>query len=498
MPSLIFYSSAYASLALADTAAAGAGGCLVVDDNHNLSAHLTLSAKQVSFAGGIITLGNYDLTASRQFFDVGPVQIIAVTGTGRLKGTMLNPCVFPEWLGAKGNGTSATATTNAIQYLEDFLYQSDLPNTPIEFTGSTYLLNATVVKPQSFACPCWRGKGGTVISYAGIGNHAPARRIKGGSGRLVRGPAAEGLTFTGDAATRAIQIEGQCGISIRDCIFKDNFIGVIFLNASPGEFTEYAVVEDSLFDSECKRAIHYEVLSGSTNSFHGTGLRNCQIREAEEETETKIVVGSGLPYNAPMDFQVWKYTSTPIISHEGAINAYWIGTITIENFSAATLTNPIEIANTAAKTVALLGDIASFGQQVWASNVRLLDRIQINSDGTISFFDKRTTRTYSLSAGINDVWFDLDDQEIWELNINVFGPNYTYALSGLLSRDRFSASGNWAGEVTSEDTDPGGIGPPVISLDPVSTKLRIDVPILATTAFITGRKRQVQRLHRPT
>jgi hypothetical protein len=80
---LLIYSSAYSTLAAADTAAVAIGGTLVIDASWTLSANTTLAAPAIDGAGGIITRGAFNLTidgaivATTQFLIPGEAGALA-------------------------------------------------------------------------------------------------------------------------------------------------------------------------------------------------------------------------------------------------------------------------------------------------------------------------------------------------------------------------------------------------------------------------------------
>ncbi|HJT43840.1 MAG TPA: glycosyl hydrolase family 28-related protein [Rhizomicrobium sp.] len=106
--SQIFYVSTYASLAAADSAATSAGGVLYIDTNVTLAANTTLSAREVYFAGGIITRSSYTLTCAGVIV-AGDTKIFDAAGTGGI--TTKNGVVNARWFGAVGDGTTDDTNT---------------------------------------------------------------------------------------------------------------------------------------------------------------------------------------------------------------------------------------------------------------------------------------------------------------------------------------------------------------------------------------------------
>lgn len=229
-----------------------------------------------------------------------------------------------DWDGASGTDNTA-AFRSALDVCHETGHTMYVP-------AGRYRISAPLQKGQSFACPNIRGEGysRTRIAYPDLGG-APALYIQGGSGRLC-GAVIEGIGFDGARRTCGIEVDGQDGLTIRDCAFGENAVGLRLHNATAGAFTEYVVAEGCHFDGACARALEFRV-SGGNNSFNGSGLRHCTI-VVDERHDCPVHIGKGaLPYNAPLSMQVWTYgrrktlvrndTARPVLVH---------GTITLEAF----------------------------------------------------------------------------------------------------------------------------------------------------------------------
>ncbi|HTX04221.1 MAG TPA: glycosyl hydrolase family 28-related protein, partial [Steroidobacteraceae bacterium] len=228
--------------------------------------------------------------------------------------------------GGVGNRTAddTTALEHALNAASAGGYVMHLP-------AGTYRLSKQIRKLESPRCPQIRGDGSrfTRIEYPGLNDQA-AMYIQGGSGSAC-GAIIEGIGFDGSSTSYGIEIDGQDGVTIRDCDFGRNAVGLRLHNESRGAFTEYAVAENCSFSGTCATALQYLVGAGG-NSFHGSGLRNCLI-QLGRDSNFPIHIGKGAsPYNAPMSAQIWTSGSNKtIIRNESSEPVTLHGTITVES-----------------------------------------------------------------------------------------------------------------------------------------------------------------------
>jgi hypothetical protein len=227
--------------------------------------------------------------------------------------------------GGLGNGIADDATP-----MRDALSTASAGGGAMYLPAGTYRLSRQLRKPESPRCPNIRGDGSryTRMEYSGLKSQA-AIYIQGGSGSAC-GAVIEGIGFDGSDTSYAIEIDGQDGITVRDCDFGKNSAGLRLHNKSRGTFTEYAVAENCSFSGACATALQYVVGSGS-NSFNGSGLRNCLI-QLGRDNNFPIQIGKGAwPYNAPLSAQIWTSGSgKTLIRNESSGPVLFHGTITVE------------------------------------------------------------------------------------------------------------------------------------------------------------------------
>jgi hypothetical protein len=213
----------------------------------------------------------------------------------------------------------------------------------IVFPDGKYLITTPIIKPMNFRGPSFEGRGwiSTEFHYPNLNPLDACLEIIGGSGDLTS-IYISGIGFYGrlDATgTRGIIVDGQDGVIISKCKFGDNKFGINFYNRSGGAFTEFCVAEDCQFTVYCGVKIYYSREAGATNSFNGTGFRNCQMNTDNNIQNDPFVVveDNCLVYAAPMDGQFWISGSNPSSillrnNNTGVLNCYWHGNITIESF----------------------------------------------------------------------------------------------------------------------------------------------------------------------
>lgn len=277
--SKLVFLSGQASLPVADALAASLQGTLIIDKNYTLTASYTLLAPFVVFWGGIITLGNFNLTGSSQSLYLPPnKQTLAVTGTGRLLGTFLGANWSPETFGGVGASTGAgslpfaTVTRQSLQYLEDFACQTG-NLVSISFGQAVYAVDQAIQNTVAGLGAQWVGKGQAYTALECTGGRA--RVFVGNSAATL---VYELITFmtligTGPTGTTALlEIQGACSVRGTNLDFQFNGIGVLFHNKTGGQFTENALIIDSTWSANIARPVVFKVTSGDS-SFRRSGVK---------------------------------------------------------------------------------------------------------------------------------------------------------------------------------------------------------------------------------
>jgi len=236
-------------------------------------------------------------------------------------------------------GTLSIDVSGAIQAA----VTANLTGGVIEFPNGKYLINTPIVKPMGFLGPSFEGRGwiSTEFHYPNLSPSAACLTIIGGSGDITS-IYISGIAFYGrldSTGTKGIVLDGQDGVIISKCLFDANKTGIHFWNNSGGAFTEFCVAENCHFSVNCGVKIYYSVTAGATNSFNGSGFRNCQMNiDNGIWNDPFVVVEDGsLVYAAPMDGQFWvtgSASSSVLLrnNNTGVLNCYWHGNITLESF----------------------------------------------------------------------------------------------------------------------------------------------------------------------
>lgn len=285
----LIFVSAQSSLANADALAAATGGTLVVDINVTLGASTTLLSHQIFFAGGIITLGNFDLTfgSSSGLFGcaivAGAIQLFAQTGTGRVKGNIRGLGVFAEWWGAISDNSVTTVNTAAFQSAGDYVIQTNGASQKVFGFGQYYYFSSALSFTSASRLPMFVGSGITPDSTNWV--FAPSVNttlltLNGGSAAPGNGGIID-VYISANAHTT--------GVTLNNAGFNTIRIGWSALNAGPvallssaGGFAEgnsITIVGGLLHTAS---AVTFTV-SGGTGSFATTKI----------EPETNITLGSG-------------------------------------------------------------------------------------------------------------------------------------------------------------------------------------------------------------
>ena len=310
----------------------------------------------------------------------------------------------------------------------------------IEFPNGKYLITTPIVKPSGFLGPSFEGRGwfATEFHYPNLSASAACLEIIGGSGDITS-IYISGIGFYGrlDATgTKGIVIDGQDGVIISKCRFGENRFGIHFWNRSTGAFTEFCVAEDCHFTINCGVKIYYSTSAGATNSFNGSGFRNCQMNiDNDVRNDPFVVVEDGsLVYAAPMDGQFWvagSVASSVLLrnNNTGVLNCYWHGNITLESFGPT-----IVLAQTGVSTRNFfVGSIQSLNEYYNYGALTVCHDYYGLSSGATTMSKKPWRVTGTATTGTTTVNLNLPVADAslgsscsFLLNISLIGTGYIY------------------------------------------------------------------------
>ena len=252
--------------------------------------------------------------------------VAELTSTGRLSEDQLNDDYAV--MGPVPSGGDDTAAFLAA------MLEAQSTSGILRLHPGTYNLT-NLATAQSFQQPLIYGAGvdRTTLNFTagGVGI-----RYKGGSAGFSGG-GIQDLTMTGAGAT-ALEIQGACSVRVSRVRFHTLACGVLFHNATSGEFSEQNVMIACSFEASCTLWAEYRVTSGN-DSFHGSGFEDCMFN-AGASTSAKIKIGAGvLLYNAPFDGWIWAAGNMSIVDLSTATKAiYTYGNLRIEAGSGSTTT----------------------------------------------------------------------------------------------------------------------------------------------------------------
>jgi parallel beta-helix repeat protein len=225
---------------------------------YTLNANLTLQDDRVLVIpqGTLIQLGAYNLyvgpaysSGKRDQIRAGKYKIFDVNSTGRVL-RIANAVVFPEWFGAKGDGS--TDSTTAIQYCFDLLTSGQF-NKVIELEG---VYNITNTITSKYGYTTLRGSGIQYGSSINLNDSSLAKSLlqigDGGTTPNQYGFNVIGVVFTRSQASTgygdaAIYVNKMNIVNIRDCniygsVGAEYFGYGIYVNASQNVAIENNVI----------------------------------------------------------------------------------------------------------------------------------------------------------------------------------------------------------------------------------------------------------------
>lgn len=301
---------AYTTLAQANSAAVAVNGALQIDCNITLTESTTITAKELWFTGGTITLGSFNLVGTGGVIAADPVQIFNFNGTGRLTGEWQHPVYYPEWNGVVGveannpspftaAATFLAANNAALQILEAYAAQSQY-TVRVQFTK--YMTAASgVTNPTPGLATIWQG-----ISQKTTRIYAP----DGNSIRVLTGTSAAtnpqqlhvdlGLFCDVGKTAIAVDIINACFWELGTRCYVSQAAGAFRIqSASSGGFSENCGTTDIHFEFDCGSPYTFVRSGTGTGSMRGFYARGKNLwSRGSTSAATFITIGSAcIPYN---------------------------------------------------------------------------------------------------------------------------------------------------------------------------------------------------------
>ena len=304
----------------------------------------------------------------------------------------------------------------------------------------------------------------------------------GGHGGLLL----SGLSIIGSGAQKPLLCKGFCGGRARDVYIDAKTACVLSNDVGTGTFTEFFI-----FDA-CELNIEtvFRTKRGAGNdSFHGCGCTNRTIvNEKSSATGPLFIVGDAADtgrsvwYNAPLDCQIFKRTTQPIVGNGPAAVSNIItttGNLTVENFTAS----PVTFGGTTSPTRHThAGNILGFNGDILLGSCVFGNGNSVYQSGVVGngVRDSERLSVTSSSATINTKAFD--GSGVGRIaSISISGPNHEYAIVVAWS-GRVSPFITPTGAIvaTTRSFDAAGWGPPSISVSDLGEL------ILSNAGYVAG------------
>lgn len=313
----------------------------------------------------------------------------------------------------------------------------------------------------------------TIFSYPLLPANASLITITGTPGQV--NPAyIENITANGHSTSIFVECRGIGNQKLKKCVLGANAVGLLLHNFSAGQFTEYCTADECTFTSDCLTTIEYRKTGGDP-SFHGSGLENrCKINTPTSGTHVSIIVGEDcLPYNSPLDAQVWGNVADAVLIDNRNVNppinnCCWHGDLTVEAFSKLILA-------TGNERTFLIGNVITNNEFVNYGVLKVGDAFSANSDGNVRIYPKNACKiNIPLTTGANNI-----DLSWWAgfyginpgynrqtmAHVWVKGTNYYYSYLLLITQNPFGAAGSCNVLSTDYTFNTAGYGPPTFALN---------------------------------
>lgn len=378
---------------------------------------------------------------------------VFVAGTLRLKrlDTPLTICDFGVTV-ANSGATNSTRLAVAIDWLRSNRKKCRAPSGTYNFASQ--IVSAAQAHGLELEGD---GKDKTVFNHSPISADTSFIRLNGSSGALAAA-SIKGIGFTGTSnaaagtGNYAIEICGLGFQHVEQCDFANVKVGVLLHNLLAGQFTEYCESKSNTYAPTCLWPLEYRKTLGD-RSFHGSGMSGrCAVNSPTTGGYAAVLVGADcLPYNSPLDIQVWATSAYTIIKNNNTgsptvHNPNWLGKITVEPFGVL-----VTLASGYGRTF-FSGPIHAINQNIAFGVLRNVRQFVSHTDGSFAALheDYDVIATGVTSGTAIDIGAGFWPSSIYagaELLITLTGANYRYTHRYAVCMDGGAGGGNAATKI---------------------------------------------------
>lgn len=364
----------------------------------------------------------------------------------------------PVWAPEPSGGDDTTA-------LQAALLTAQSTTGTLYLHAGTYKVT-TLATNQSFQQPRVVGRGIDRTTIEITANSGKIRLRGGAAG--VSGGGVENLTIAASGGvTGAIGIElaAACFVRVDRVKFDSSLaVGVLFHNDTASDFTEHNILRECQFTTTTGTAVEWRVTAGN-ESFHGSGLRDCQVTMNGTTAPFKIGAGAHV-YNAPLDLALHFTDATgaaPFDTSAATKRVLTHGNIRLEGPSVVrNLHNGLTVNWDHAGTVTGL-TVNYVILNPSGAYFALVSAASHNPDGSAARAVVRQKARFSLTTGGNNT-LGMDSSEGSLVSVRLEGPNYDYEFLLHVACYPGSSSGSAVTLSNGRAFDSAGYGAPTFSV----------------------------------
>jgi len=326
------------------------------------------------------------------------------------------------WFGVIGDGVADD--TAAMQAIAD--YSSQHSDAIVFSREMTIRLLRPIIKPHTFLGLNWHAPGHNItLDGSQLADGEPLLKIAGGSGKLCHAKI-EGFIFKGNAHTTAVEIAGQCGQRLEDCVFKNHKTGVLFHNDTPNAFTEWCTTAHCNFEPTVEVVMEYRKTETGSISFHGSGMliANWVNRESAASMGPIFKIGKGcLPYNCPLFVQVW-FKGDSVLFENNNTAAQPFTPSYYGDFTAECFEGKLTLGGGTWRTY-FTGAIHAFGEGVESGLMVQCENVVHKKNSSAVAMGARWNGVASLKTGVNAIPLTGMDA-VCHVSMQIIGDNYDF------------------------------------------------------------------------